>query len=154
MARVYTTSQKACDAEYRKSKPWGELSSELTQLKKTEKWLYDFDSQMTEQVPAKLKRSYIHFFERRAAFPKFQKKRHSGQSFPQRVRAENERVYVPTLGWIRIRQSQTKDSPTKGATFERTATGKWFVTLVTEVEMPDAKVPAERFDHDQACRSR
>ena len=134
---------KAYYAEYRKSKPWGELSSDLTQLKKTEKWLYDFDSQMMQQALANLKRAYTNFFERRAAFPKFKKKKHSGRSFriPQRVRVENERVYVPTLGWIRIRQSRTIDSPTKSATFKRTATGRWFVTLVTEFEMPDAKVP-------------
>ena len=97
---------KAYYAEYCNSKPLGEVSSELTQLKKTEKWLYDFDSQMMQQALANLKRAYINFFERRTAFPKFKKKRHSGRSFciPQRVRVENERVYVPTLGWVRIRQ--------------------------------------------------
>jgi len=145
---VYNWSLGCCKSHYEqygKSKPWGELSAELTQLKKTEKWLYDFDSQMIQQALADLKRAYINFFEGRARFPKFKRKRHGGQSFriPQRVRVENRRVYVPTLGWIKIRQSEEIEFPTRSATFKRTATGKWFVILVSEFDMPDAKVPVE-----------
>jgi putative transposase len=134
--------------EHGKSKPWGELSAELTQLKKTEKWLYDFDSQMMQQALANLTRAYVNFFQGRARFPRFKKKKHGGQSFriPQRVRVENQHVYVPTLGWIKIRQSQEIEFPTRSATFKRTATGKWFVTLVVEFEMSDAKV---RVSEDQ-----
>jgi transposase len=45
---VYNWCLERCKAyyqQYGKSKPWGELSAELTQLKRIEKWLYDFDSQ-------------------------------------------------------------------------------------------------------------
>src|SRR5215475_4962866 len=38
-----------------KSKPWAELSVELTQLKQMELWLYDFDSQMLQQALADLR---------------------------------------------------------------------------------------------------
>ena len=41
--------------QHGKSKPWGELSRELTEWKRTEPWLYDFDSQMLEQALAYLK---------------------------------------------------------------------------------------------------
>ena len=137
---------KAHYQQYGKTKPWGELSGELTQLKRIEKWLYDFDSQMLQQALADLRRAYINFFQGRARFPKFKRKKHGRQSFriPQRVRVENRRVYVPTLGWIKIRQSEEIEFPTKSATFKRTATGKWFVTLGVEFEIPDAKVPVRQ----------
>ena len=64
-----------------KSKPWAELSAELTRLKLTDSWLYDFDSQMLQQALADLRCAYINFFERRARFPKFKKKRAARQSF-------------------------------------------------------------------------
>jgi hypothetical protein len=48
--------------QHGKSKPWAELSAELTQLKQTELWLYDFDSQMLQQALADLRRAYLNFF--------------------------------------------------------------------------------------------
>ena len=132
-----------------KSLPWGELSRELTQLKKAEHWLYDFDSQLMQQALANLKRAYVNFFEGRAGFPKFKKKKSARQSFriPQRVKIESGGgVYVPSMGSIKIRQSQPVELPTKSATFKRTGVGHWFVTLVAEFEIPAAKAPirAER----------
>jgi len=88
---IYNWGLARCRQYYQqhgKSKPWAELSAELTQLKQTELWLYDFDSQMQQQALADLRRAYINFFERRAKFPKFKKKKAARQSFriPQRVR--------------------------------------------------------------------
>jgi putative transposase len=115
-------------------KPWAELSAELTQLKHIESWLYDFDSQMLQQALADLRRAYINFFERRAKFPKFKEKRAAKPSFriPQRVRIENGCVYIPSIGRVRIRQSQANEFATKSATFKRTAVRHWFVTLVAD----------------------
>jgi putative transposase len=98
---------------------------------------------MLQQALADLRRAYINFFEGRAKFPRFKTKKRSRLRFriPQRVRVEDERVYVPSVGWIRIRQSQAIDFPTKSATFKRSAIGHWFVTLVVEFEMPTTKVP-------------
>ena len=111
--------------QHGKSKPWGELSADLTQLKRTELWLYHFDSQMLQQALADLRRAYINFFEGRAKFPRFKTKKRSRLGFriPQRVRVEDERVYVPSVGWIRIRQSQAIEFATKSASFKRSAVG-------------------------------
>jgi len=46
---VYNWALERCQRHYKqhkRGKPWNELSAELTQLKKTEPWLYDFDAQM------------------------------------------------------------------------------------------------------------
>jgi putative transposase len=125
---IYNWGLARCREYYQqhgKGKPWAELSVELTQLKQTEWWLYDFDSQMLPQALADLRRAYINFFERRAKFPRFKKKKAARVSFriPQRVRVENGRVYVPSIGRVRIRQSQAIEFPTRSATFQRTALG-------------------------------
>ena len=126
---VYNWALGQCKEYYQqhgKSKPWGELSADLTQLKRTERWLYDFDSQMLQQALADLRRAYINFFHGRAKFPRFKSKKRSRLGFriPQRVRVEDERVYVPSVGWIRIRQSQAIEIATKRATFKRSAVGR------------------------------
>ena len=90
---IYNWGLERCQQYYQqsgRSKPWAELSAELTQLKQRELWLYDFDSQMLQQALADLRRAYSNFFERRSRFPKFKKKKAARQSFriPQRVRIE------------------------------------------------------------------
>jgi putative transposase len=56
---------------------------------------------------------------------------------PQRVKVQDGKVYVPKVGWVRIRQSQTIDGQTKSATFKRDACGHWYVTLTAAFEMGD-----------------
>ena len=53
----------------------------------------------------------------------------------------SEVKYSHRSGWVKVRQSQAIDGQTKSATFKRTATGKWYVTLVTEFDLPEYKVP-------------
>ena len=111
--------------QHGKGKPWAELSAELTRLKQTALWLYDFDAQMLQQALADLRRAYSNFCERRGKFPKFKKKRAARHSFriPQRVRIENGCVSIPSIGRVRIRQSQAIELATKSATIKRTAAG-------------------------------
>ena len=146
---IYNWALARCQEYYQqhgKRMPGGQLSAELTQLKETEWWLYDFDSQMLQQVLADLRRAYINFFERRAKFPRFKTKKRSRPAFriQQRVSVAGERVYVPSVGWVRIRQSQAIEFPTKSATFKRSAAGHWFVMLVVEFEVPTTKAPVRQ----------
>ena len=131
--------------ENQKGIPPSQLSSELTALKSKEPWLYDFDSQSLQQVLKNLKQAYENHFnpKMRSGFPKFKTKKNPKQSFriPQRVVLENGSVYVPKLGWVKVRQSQQIEGQTKSAVFKRTAIGKWFVTLTTEFDLPEYKVP-------------
>ena len=131
--------------ENRKGIPPSQLSSELTALKSKEPWLYDFDSQSLQQVLNNLQQAYQNHFnpKLRSGFPKFKTKKNPKQSFriPQRVVVNNGRVYVPKLGWVKVRQSQEIEGQTKSAAFKRTAIGKWFVTLTTEFDLPQYQVP-------------
>lgn len=123
-----------------------ELSSELTALKDAPDtlWLRAVDSQMLQQALRDVDRAFEAFFEERSRFPRFRSKKAGHFSFriPQRVRVESGQVYIPKVGWIRIRQSREVDGKTRSATFKRDACGHWYVSLTTEFEMPDVEPPA------------
>jgi putative transposase len=128
-----------------KSISWSALSVELTGLKNKPgfEWLKEIDSQLSQQAIADCKRAFDNFFQKRAGFPKF-KKHSAQQSFriPQRVKLEIGRVYIPKIGWVKVRQSQPCNLPLKSATFKRDATGKWYVFLVAEFDLPDLPKPS------------
>src|SRR5499427_7668159 len=129
-----------------KSIPWSELSVELTALKGKPgfEWLNEIDSQLLQQAVADCKKAFDNFFKKRAGFPKFKKKHSAHQSFriPQRVKLKNGRVYIPKIGWVKVRQSQAVDLPLKSARFKREPTGKWYVSLVAEFDLTNLPKPS------------
>jgi putative transposase len=148
---VWNWALARCQTFYRQNKkniPRSQLSNELTELKSQKPWLYDFDSQSLQQVLQNLNQAYCNHFnpKMRSGFPRFKTKKDQRQSFciPQRVIVREEKVYVPKLGWVDIRQSQAIKEETKSATFKRAATGKWYVTLVSEFEVSECKQPVTR----------
>jgi putative transposase len=134
-------------AEYRETGrriPTRVLWREITALKQDPSyaWLREVDSQLLQQAIIDVQRAFRAFFERRARFPRFASRKRGPERFriPQRVRVVGDRVYVPKIGWIRLRLSQDVDRPTRSATFKRDATGRWFVTLVADVgELPEPR---------------
>ena len=150
---VYNWGLSRCRAHYQetgKGISWKQLSDEFTALKSQPgfEWLQEMDSQALQQALADLKRAFINFFEKRACYPRCKRRKDTRQSFriPQRVKIEGERVYVPKIGWIKIRQSRPVDCATKSATFKRDACGNWFVMLVAEFELPERDAPTVKLE--------
>ncbi len=121
-----------------------QLSFELTALKSqpNTRWLEAADSQMLQQALKDVDGAFEEFFEKRSRFPRFRSKKAGHFTFriPQRVKVESGKVYVPKIGWVRIRQSREVEGKAKSATFKRDATGHWYVSLTTEFEMPAASL--------------
>lgn len=138
--------RKSYYAEYGTGISAKQLSSELTALKSQPDtlWLKEADSQMLQQALKDVDRAFEAFFKKRSRFPRFRSRKagHVAFRIPQRVRIEGGRVYVPKIGWVRIRQSREIEGETRSATFKRDATGCWYVALTTEFEMPDIEPPA------------
>ena len=107
-------------------------------------WLKEAHSQMLQQALKDVDRAFRDFFEKRSRFPRLRSKKAGHFTFriPQRVRIEDGKVYVPKVGWVRIRQSRELKGTTMSATFKRDGTGHWYVALTTEFKMPDARPPA------------
>lgn len=120
------------------------LSAELTLLKtKTETaWLKECHAQALQQVLADLQRAFTNFFERRARYPRFKSRKRDPGRFrcPQDVKIRDGKVFIPKIGWVRIRQSRDVEGSTKSATFAREADGHWYVSIVAEFEMPDVAI--------------
>ena len=109
-----------------------QLCQTLTEWKKQPElaWLNDAPSQSLQQALKNLERAYTNFFEKRAAFPRFKKK---GQSesfrYPQGFQLDqaNGRIFLPKLGWMRLRLSRPVLGTVKNVTISLRA-GKWFVS--------------------------
>jgi len=121
------------------------LSARLTALKGEPgtAWLREMDSQLLQQVLADLKKAFGAFFERRVRYPRFKSRKRDMARFriPQRVTLRDGSLTVPKIGRVKVRQSQAIEGVTKSATFKRDACGHWFVSLVSEMEMPAAPLP-------------
>jgi putative transposase len=122
------------------SPPRGLLSTEITRLKRNGElaWLRDLPSQLPQQALLDLERSFKAFFERRAGYPRFRRKKELKASFrlPQHVKVSGNRVYVPKIGWIRARVSRAPGPDLGSATVSRTADGRWFVSINERFVLP------------------
>ena len=132
-------------AETGKTLGYNAQAGELTALKNQQEtsWLKESDSQLLQQALKDVERAFVNFFEKRARFPRFKSRKTDSPRFriPQRVRIEGSRVYIPKVGRVKLRKSQDIDGATKSATFKREADGHWYVSLVSEFEMPDVPLP-------------
>jgi putative transposase len=117
-----------------------DLSRELTALKQRPDlpWLRDVDSQVLQQGLLDLHRSFESFFARRSGFPRFRSRKSSRATFryPQRVKVAERRVFLPKVGWVRMRRSKDLGDYTGGATVRQDPDGYWFVSLTVAVPAP------------------
>ncbi|SFV55177.1 Mobile element protein [hydrothermal vent metagenome] len=83
-----------------------DLIKHVTKLKNRDNtsWLKEADSQALQQSVANMDSAYKHFFKG-GGYPKFKSKHHSRQSFqyPQRVKIENNKLYLPKVGWVKCK---------------------------------------------------
>jgi putative transposase len=126
-------------AAHKKSKDFGELSAELTRLKRnpSHDWLNLSSAQSLQQAMADLKKAYAAFFNqegRRVGLPRFKKKGKSADSFrfPQAVRMVGNRIQLPKIGRVRLFLSRPVVGTIGSATVRRSASGDWFVMLVVD----------------------
>lgn len=107
-------------------------------------WLSDAPVHPLQQTLKDLERAYSNFFSKRADFPRFKKKGQS-DSFrypdPKQIKLDqgNSRIFLPKLGWLRVRFSRDVLGALKNITVSPSC-GKWFVSIQTEREV-DQPVP-------------
>ena len=128
------------DDEGKKGLTYHDTALALTQLKKQPDtaWLADANAQSLQQALRDLDVAYNNFFNKRAQFPAFHKK-HGRQSFrvPQGFRLEADTLIIPKTTPIKIVLHRPVEGVLKSVTISRTPTGKYFASILCEVEMPD-----------------
>ena len=107
-------------------------------------WLKDAPVHPLQHALKDIERAYKSFFAKRTAFPRF-KRRGDVSAFrypdPKQFKLDqpNARIFLPKLGWMRLRLSRHVQGELRNATVSERA-GRWFVSIQTEREVAD-RVP-------------
>ena len=119
---------------------YSQTSAMLTELKKHEDFAFlkEVDSIALQQSLRDLDRSFVNFFQKRAAHPCFKSKHNRHQSYRTINQGGNIRIIgrylkLPKLGLVKVRQSM-EVGKINNVTIEHTPTGKYFVVLNVEFE--------------------
>ena len=121
-----------------------DIQADLPNMKKSEEycWLKEVNSLSLQASLANLDSAFTKFFREHKGFPRFKSKKDGKQSFsiPQNTRVdfENGRIFIPKFkGGIKTKFHRTFEGIVKSSTISRTATGKYFVSILVEVNEPD-----------------
>ncbi|UXN33784.1 transposase [Avibacterium paragallinarum] len=112
------------------------IANLLPQWKKELVWLKECHSQVLQQSLKDLESAFKNFFQQRADFPKFKKKGLKERfRFPQgcKLEQQNNRLYLPKIGWVRYRNSRDIVGEIKNVTVSQKC-GRFFVSIQTEFE--------------------
>ncbi len=96
-------------------------------------WLNDCPSQALQQSLKDLDRAFCNFAAGRTGAPRFKKRgRHDNFRLPQgcKLEAHHVRVFLPRIGWARIRLSRTVEGAI-GAVSVIHRAGRWFICIQT-----------------------
>ena len=98
---------------------------------------------MLQQSLKDLESAFKNFFQQCADFPKFKKKGlKESFRFPQgcKLEQQNNRLYLPKIGWVRYRNSRDVVGEIKNVTVSQKC-GRFFVSIQTEFEY---KIPTHK----------
>ena len=135
-ALAYQNEQYQADKSFKFS--YNKVANWLPTWKKDKAlaWLKECHSQVLQQSLKDLERAFQNFFAKRADFPKFKCKGDKDSfRFPQgcKLEQENNRIYLPKIGFVRYRNSRNIIGEIKNVTVSQKC-GKWFVSVQTEFE--------------------
>lgn len=130
-----------------KSITYFEQNNEIVFLKNQEAtcWLKDVHSQVLQQALKNLDTAFQNFFQnvkksKKPGFPRFKCKGvRDSFRYPQGVKVEEDNVYLPKIGWVRLRKSREIEGMIKQTTVLREGE-HWYVAFSTEKEIPDPKL--------------
>jgi len=109
------------------------MAIRLPGLKKEFEWLKDADAQVLQQSLQHLARAFENFFAKRGKYPRF-KSKHGRQSisYPQRVKIDGERIYLPKVGWVKCIIHREIVGAFKTVTVSRNACGQYHASILTD----------------------
>lgn len=117
-------------------------SSQLTQLKKELIWLKEVDSIAIQSSLKSLADSYARFFKKQNKAPRFKSKKNKVQSYTTKHTSGNiaivdNKIKLPKLGLVKFAKSRELEGRILNATIRRNPSGKYFVSILAEVEVQE-----------------
>ncbi|WP_089172428.1 IS200/IS605 family element RNA-guided endonuclease TnpB [Bacillus cereus] len=122
-------------------------SAQLPQLKIELEWLKEVDSIAIQTALKNLADAYKRFFKKQNDKPRFKSKKNNVQSYTTKhtngnIAIVDNKIKLPKLGFIKFAKSREIDGRIMNATVRRNSSGKYFVSILTEVEIQ----PLEKAD--------
>nr|WP_326188608.1 IS200/IS605 family element RNA-guided endonuclease TnpB [Exiguobacterium indicum] len=123
---------------------YGSCSKEIPMLKQEFDWLREVDSHSLQSSVKHLSDAFDRFFKKQNERPRFKSKRHPVQSYKTNIEKKNQlpevsivgsKLKLPRLKWVRFANSRQVAGRILNATIRRTASGKYFVSLLAEQEI-------------------
>ncbi len=118
---------------------YNECAKQLTQLKKDFSWLKEADATALQQSLKFLDNAYKRFFKKLNKFPRFKTKNNPVQSYKTvgKIKVQGNQLTLPKLGEIRFSKTREIEGRILNATVRRNPSGKYFVSILTEVEIQE-----------------
>ncbi|MFC5404788.1 IS200/IS605 family element RNA-guided endonuclease TnpB [Cohnella soli] len=115
-------------------------ATSLPALKQDFNWLKEVDSIALQSAVRQLADAFDRFFRKQNDAPRFKSRKNPVQSYTTRYTNDNIAVRdtelkLPKLGWVRFAKSRELAGRILSATVRRSATGKYFVSVVCEVDI-------------------
>lgn len=135
--RVYEGNQK-CAKEKRIQISGMSLKKRFNALKKEKfPWITEVTKYAAQQPFLELQKAWQRFFRKGGGKPVFKKKNKSKDSFyigGDQVKVEGKKIWIPRLGFVRLREKVRFKGHIQGITISRTA-DKWFVSIQVDTEI-------------------
>lgn len=128
----------------------------LPQMKTYLPWLAEADSQALKYSCRQLDNAYKGFFKDGKGFPQFKRKR-GEESYTttkaKSIKVDDKYIQLPTLGKVRYRKSRNIEGRICKATIRRSASGKYYVSILCEVEVAPLPVKNAAIGLDVGIKS-
>jgi putative transposase len=100
--------------------------------------MLDISSKLMQQAIIEVWHGYRNFFSGRSGYPRFKSKKHDRRRFryPAGARIAGDTIFLPRIGWVRLRLSRTPAGNLKSVTVKQMA-GRGFVLALSEFEIGD-----------------
>ena len=115
------------------------LNNTPAQYKDEFPWLKEVDSLALCNVQLNLNAAYKNFFQSKFGFPNFKSKK-TAQSYKTNnkkgtIAVLDGKVKLPKIGWVKLKLHRQVKGLIKSATISKTATGKYFISILCEEEV-------------------
>ena len=133
-ALAYQNEQYQKDNSFKFS--YRKIADLLPEWRREFTWLKDCHSQVLQQSIKDLAKAFENFFAKRSNFPNFKCKGEKDSfRFPQgyKLEQQNNRIYLPKIGWVRYRNSQNVFGNLKNVTVKQKCS-KWYISIQVEFE--------------------
>ncbi|ADO59767.1 IS200/IS605 family element RNA-guided endonuclease TnpB [Paenibacillus polymyxa] len=115
-------------------------ATRLPALKQKYDWLKKVDSIALQSAVRNVADSFARYFKKQNQAPRFKSRKHPVQSYTTKytngnIAVNNTQIKLPKLGWLRFANSRTPKGRILSATVRRNAAGKYYVSIVCEVEI-------------------